>query len=82
MKRKPITVAFRAFCLSLLFVMSAFAAAQAAKPMKLTGRVVDPDGFSLVGVRGWRSPIWCFLWCWGWSAAMGAGWWHGCADKK
>ena len=50
MKRKPITVAFRAFCLSLLFVMSAFAAAQAAKPMKLTGRVVDPDGFSLVGV--------------------------------
>lgn len=30
--------------------MSAFAAAQAAKPMKLTGRVVDPDGFSLVGV--------------------------------
>lgn len=30
MKRKPITVAFRAFCLSLLFVMSAFAAAQAA----------------------------------------------------
>ena len=43
-------MAFRAFCLSLLFVMSAFAAAQAAKPMKLTGRVVDPDGFSLVGV--------------------------------
>ena len=48
MKRKPITAAFRVLCLSLLFALSA--SAQGSKSMKLTGRVVDPDGFSLVGV--------------------------------
>ena len=46
MKRKPITAAFRVLCLSLLFALSA--SAQGSKSMKLTGRVVDPDGFSLV----------------------------------
>lgn len=58
MKRKTIYVVTAVVCLSLFFVLQgrAFAsdapqtAVQDSKPMKLTGRVVDPDGFPLAAV--------------------------------
>ncbi len=58
MKRKTILMAMAAVCLSLLFVSqgqayaadAAEASVQNSEPMKLTGRVVDPDGFPLIAV--------------------------------